>query len=159
MTSYTEPVPNIPTLAPTNVYQEDTQPMRDQLDKIYTDTANVVNDKARREQYLTTEDISADTWVQPDPQGNPNPIFKKTVALPGVLPQAAFAHGITDFGTLVNVRAMVTNGTNYRLIPYASPTITDAASIDVDATNVTIAIGATFGANYNGYVILEYTKT
>lgn len=161
MGSYIEPIPNIPTLAPTNIYQENTQPMRDQLDKIYTDVANVVNDKARSYRYLTTEDITNDVWVQADPQGNPNPVFTKTVALAAPLIAGAnvTAHGITDFDTLVNVRAMVTDGTNHRLIPYANPTAANAAGIDVDATNITITVGATFGANYDGYAILQYTKT
>lgn len=159
MTSYIEPIPNVPTLSPTNIYEEDTQPIRDQLDKIYTDTSNVVNDKARREQYLTTEDITADTWVEPDPQGNPNPIFRKAIAT-GVLAAGAntIAHGITDFDKLVNIRVMVTDGTNHRLIPYANPTAANSAAVDVDATNVVITLGAGFGANYQGYILIWYTK-
>lgn len=161
MGSYVEPIPNIPTLAPTNIYQEDTQPIRDQLDKIYTDVSNVVNDKARAYKYLTTEDITNDLWVDTDPEGTPNPVFTKTVALSAPLAAGAnvTAHGIVDFDKLVNVRAMVTDGSNNRLIPYANPVAANSAAIDVDATNITITVGAGFGANYDGYVILQYTKT
>lgn len=162
MSSYIEPVPNIPTLAPVNVYQDDTQPLRDQLDHIYTDVSYVTNDKKRRSQYLLQEDITNDIWVQSpaDSQNAPNPIF--TLTLPtGVLSAGAnvIPHGIVTIATLVNIRAMVTNGTNQRLIPYANPTAANSAAIDVDATNVTITLGAGFGANYEGYIIMDYTKS
>jgi hypothetical protein len=162
MSSYTEPVPNIPTLAPVNVYQDDTQPLRDQLDHIYTDVSYVTNDKKRRSQYLLQEDITNDIWVQTpaDSQDAPNPIY--TLTLPtGALAAGANAipHGIVTIGTLVDIRAVVTNGTTQRPIPYANPTAANSAAIDVDTNNVTITLGAGFGANYTGYIIMEYTKT
>ena len=168
MTSYVEPIPNLPTLAPTNIYTEDTQPIRDQLDKIYTDVSNVVNDKSRANRYLDIEDITNDVWTDPDPQADPNPIFTKTIStskitapVAGVLTAGAIntlPHGIIDFDYLVNARVCVSDGTTGRVIPFSSPTAAKSASVEVNSTNIFIEIGAAFGAGYSGSAILEYTK-
>lgn len=167
MSSYTEPVPNIPTLAPVNVYQDETQPLRDQLDHIYTDVSYVTNDKKRRSQYLLQEDITNDIWVQTpaDSQSAPNPVY--TLTLPtGAIAAGAnpINHGIVDSGgssildTVVDIRVMVKNASTQRMIPYATPTIGDAAGVEVTALQVIITLGATFGNDYTGYVVMEYTK-
>lgn len=160
MSSYLEPVPAIPSLPPLNIFDDDTQPMEEQLDSMYTMTADVVNDKARAELYLLQEDITNDTWVSSTPEDISDPIFRNVIAT-GVLAAGAnvIAHGITNFDTLVNIRVMVTNGSNQRLIPYANPTAANSAAVDVDATNVTITLGAGFGANYEGYIIMQYTRS
>jgi hypothetical protein len=155
MSSYLGPVPNIPSLAPTNIYNETTQPLRDQLDNIYTDVANVVNDKKRRDSYLTIETITNDLWT------DGNPVFSKTVAT-GVLAAGGvnlIAHGIVSIADLVDIRVMVSDGTTQKLLPYASSVAASAASVDVTAVNVVITTGAAFGAGFSGYAILQYTKT
>lgn len=159
MSSYLGPTPAIPTLSPTQIYADDTQPLERQLDYIYTDVAFCVNDKARAYQYLQTEDITNDDWTTAT-QDSPAPIYTKTLATGPLLAGVnTIPHGITGFGTLVNIRVMVTNGTNQRLLGYSSPTITDCASVDVSATDVVITLGATFGLGYTGYIWVEYTKT
>lgn len=153
MSSYLEPVPNIPTLAPTNVYQEDEQPIRDQLDKIYTDVANVVNDKKRRDTYLQTEDITNDVWV------NNTPVFTKTIAIPAINAGVnTIPHGIITISDLVDIRIVVSDGTTRKILPYASPTVANSASVDVTITDIVITAGASFGANFAGYAIIQYTK-
>lgn len=159
MSSYLGPTPAIPTLSPTQIYADDTQPLRDQIDYIYTDVAFVVNDKARAFQYLQTEDITNDDWTTTT-QDTPVPIYTKTLATGSLVAGVnTIAHGITGFGTLVNIRVMVTNGTNQRLLGYSSPTIGDCASVDVNATNAVITLGASFGLGYTGWIIMQYTKT
>lgn len=153
MASYLEPVPNIPSLSPTSSFQEDNEPLLDKLSRNYTDTANVVNDKARRQIYLTQEDITNDSWV------DNKAIFRKTVDIPALAVGVNnVAHGITNLETIVSFRAIVSNGTNQRPLPYASPTAANSASVDVTTTNIVIECGASFGANFNGYAHLEYTK-
>lgn len=156
MSSYLGPVPNIPTLAPTNFYPEDQQPIHDQLAIVYTDIANVVNDKKRSDNYqlnLNFENVTNDVWV------DGKPVFKKVLAT-GTLAAGAnvIPHGITTLQTLVDIRVMVSNGTLQRPIPYASPVANAEASVDVNSTQVGINVGAAFGANFSGYIIMEYTK-
>lgn len=160
MSDYLEPVPNIPTLGPVNIFPQDQYRLEDQVDWIYTDIAYCVNDKKRSDQYLLFEDITNDNWVVTDPSiQDPQPIFRKTFAT-GVLAAGAntIAHGITNFTTLVDHRISVTDGTTSRMLGYANPTAANSAAVDVDATNVTITLGAGFGANYSGYITLYYTK-
>ena len=154
MSSYLGPVPNIPSLPDVNIYADDQMPLRDQIDSIYTNIAFIVNDKKRRDQYLQIEDITTDTWV------NGEPIFRKVIPT-GVLIQGAtnnVPHGITTIESLVNIFVVVTNGSNQRMLGYASPTIANCASVDVNATNVVIVTGATFGVGYSGYIYMFYTK-
>lgn len=157
MSSYLGPIPSIPTLAPTNIYEEDQQPLRDQLDKIYTDVSNVVNDKKRKDTYLLEEDITIDTWV------DGKPIFRKTIAT-GTINQGAtnnISHGISTIDDLVDIRVVVDDGgspPNRKILPYASPTAANAASVDVTNTNVVIITGASFGTAYTGYIYIQYTK-
>ncbi len=158
--NYIEPVPNVPSLSPVNIYEEEIQPLNVQVDKVYTDTANVVNDKARREQYLLQEDITADTWPNENQNEIPLQVFRKTLET-GVLTAGIaniIPHGIVTIDRLIDIRVMVTNGTTRRFIPYASPILANNASVDVTSTNVTITLGATFGAGYSGYIIMQYTK-
>lgn len=156
MVSYLEPVPNVPSLSPTSIFQDDSQPLLEKLNQSYTDTANVVNDKKRRDTYLTQEDITNDNWV------NQKAIFRKTIRIPATGNLAVginnVPHGISSLETLVSFRSIVTNGTNQRPLPYASPTAANSASVDVTSTNIVIETGASFGANFNGYAHLEYTK-
>ena len=151
--SYTS-IPNIPTLSPVNIYAEDQRPLIEQINDIYTDISYVVNNKKRRDTYLQVEDISNDLWV------DNKAIFRKTIAT-GILAAGAtnsIAHGIVTLDRLIDIRVMVTNGTNQRTLPYANPTASSSAAVDVDITNVVITTGATFGANYQGFIIMEYTK-
>jgi len=160
MSNYLEPVPNIPTLSPVNIFPDDQYKVEDQLDWIYDNIAYCVNDKARSEQYLMFEDITNDNWVVTDPSTqDAQPIFRKTFAT-GTLAAGAnvIAHGIVNFTTLVNHTISVSNGTNQRMLGYANPTAANAAAVDVDATNVTITLGAGFGAGYSGYCTLYYTR-
>lgn len=156
MTSYTS-IPALPTLSPTNFYSEDQQPIRDQLDNVYTDIANVTNDKARRYNYqimLDNENITNDLWVDGDT------IFNKVIATGTITAGATnnIPHGIDTIDILVNIRVMVTDGTTQRLLGYANPTAANSAAVDVDATDVIITTGAGFGAGFEGYVYMEYTK-
>lgn len=151
--SYTSQ-PLIPTLSPVNIYAEDTRPMKDQINDIYITISSVVNDKKRRDTYLQIEDITSDIWV------DGKVVFRKVIPT-GTLTAGAtntIAHGITTIQTLVDIRVMVTNGTNQRLLGYASPTAANAAAVDVNATNVVITTGASFGAGYSGFICMEYTK-
>lgn len=153
MSSYTS-IPDIPTLSPVNIYAEDTRPLTDQINDIYINISSIVNDKKRRDTYLLQEDITTDVWV------DGKPVFRKTIAT-GVLTQGAtnnIAHGISTIETLVDIRVMVTDGTTQKLLPYASPTAANSASVDVNATNVVIVTGATFGVNFSGFIYLNYTK-
>lgn len=155
MTSYLGPVPNIPTLSPVRIYADDQYELKDQLDDMHIDIAFIVNDKKRRDQYLQTEDVTTDTYV------NGEVIFRKVIPT-GVLNQGAtnnIAHGITGLVTLVNIFVNVSNGTNQRMLGYASPNVTDMAAVDVNGTNVVILTGATFGANYSGQIYIFYTKS
>lgn len=156
MTSYTS-VPIIPTLAPTTIYDDEQQPLKDQLDRIYTDTANTVNDKKRRDAYYTTEEITNDVWV------DNKAIYTKTLRFPDAGNIAAGAnvgtHGITGLAFVVDVRVVTSDGTTRKILPFADPVAGNAASVNVTATQVVVTAGATFGANQNGYAILYYTKT
>lgn len=153
MTSYTS-IPNIPTLSPVNIYANDQRPITDQINDIYTDISNIVNDKKRSDPYFQIEDITTDVWV------DGKAVFRKTIPT-GTLSTGAtntIAHGIITIDTLVDLRVEVSNGTNRRILPYASPTAANSASVDVGTTNVVIVTGSGFGANYSGYIIMQYTK-
>lgn len=152
--SYTSQ-PMIPTLSPVNIYAEDTRPMKDQINDIYIAVSSVVNDKKRRDTYLQIEDITTDVWV------DGKVVFRKVIPT-GTLAAGAtntIPHGITTIETLVDIRVMVTNGTNQRFLGYATPTAANAASVDVNTTNVVIVTGAGFGAGFSGYICMQYTKT
>ena len=155
MSSYLGPIPNIPTLPNVNILAEDQQPLRNQVDDLYQNISFIMNDKKRRDQYLQIEDITIDTWV------DGKAIFRKTIATGAIANGGTtnIPHGISNLDTLVNIRVMVSNGSNQRLLGYASPTAANAASVDTDSTNVVIVTGASFGANYDGYVIMEYTRS
>ena len=87
------------------------------------------------------------------------PVYQKVVEIAALAAGVNnTAHGIQTLDTLVDVRVMVSNGTNQRLLGYANPTAANSAAVDVDATNIVITTGAGFGANYEGYAILFYTK-
>ena len=155
MSSYLQSVPDIPSLAPTTFYEEDIQPLRDQIQLIYPQIADIVNDKKRRDSYLQQEVVTADLWQ------DGKSIYTKTVSL-GTLTQGAtntIAHGITTIDWLVNVIVSARNATpSRRVIGYSSPTIANTASIDVNNTNIVIVTGATFGAGFVAWATLYYTK-
>lgn len=151
--SYLASTPNIPSLSPTHFYPQDQQPLQDQLNDAWTDVSNIVNDKARRYNYLLTEQVTNDLWV------DGKPVYQKVVEIAALAAGVNNTpHGIQTLDTLVDVRVMVSNGTNQRLLGYANPTAANSAAVDVDATNIVITTGAGFGANYEGYAILFYTK-
>ena len=153
MTSYTSQQ-LIPMLSPVTIYKEGQRPLTDQVNDLYISISDIVNDKKRADRYLQEEVITNDVWV------DDKAVFRLTVPT-GALTAGAtknIPHGITTIETLVNVRVMVTNGTNQRLIGYANPVAANSGAVDVDATNVVITLGAGFGASYSGYAILEYTK-
>ena len=161
MSDYLGPVPNIPTLGPVNIFPEDQYKLEDQIDWIYDDIAYCVNDKARSEQYLLLEDITNNNWVVADPSTQDGqPIFRMTFAT-GALAAGVntIPHGIIGFVTLVNHEITVTDGTTSRMLGYPSPVAANAASVDVNATNVIITLGAGFGAGYSGYITLRYTRS
>jgi hypothetical protein len=86
--------------------------------------------------------------------------FRLTIPT-GVLAAGAtntIPHGIVTIDKLVNDRVMVSNGTNQRKLGYSSSVAANAASVDVNATNVVIVTGAGFGAGYSGFICIEYTK-
>jgi len=144
----------IPMLSPVTIYKEGQRPLTDQLNDLYINISDIVNDKKRCDQYLQEEVITNDVWV------DGKAIFRLTVPT-GVLVAGAtntIPHGITTLETLVNDRVMVSNGTNQRKLGYSSSVAANAASVDVNTTNIVIVTGAGFGANYQGFAILEYTK-
>ena len=153
--SYLTPVQAVPTLPPTIIYEEAQYPLKNQLQDLYTQIADVVNLKASNEIHQLNQLPTNDFWV------DGRTIFTKTIAT-GTLAQGAtntIAHGITGFMTLVKHEIAVTNGTNQRMLPYANPTAADSAAVDVNATNVVITTGASFGAGYSGFITLFYTTT
>ena len=83
----------------------------------------------------------------------------------GQLPNAgakSVAHGLTVTNAFTFTRiygaASDTTGHNYIPLPYASPTLANNTSIDVDGTNVTVTTGSN-RTNFNiSYIILEYIK-
>lgn len=155
MSSYLASTPNIPSLSPTTFYPNDQQPLQDQLNNAWTDVSNIVNDKARRYNYLETEQVTNDTWV------DGKAIYLNVVDIPSSALAAGVnnvAHNIATIDTLVDVRVMVTDGSNQRLLGYANPTAANSAAVDVDATNIILTVGAGFGAGYSGKAILLYTK-
>ena len=92
-------------------------------------------------------------------------VFRKVINF-GALPNTAaksVAHGIvcsaaTSF-TRIYGAASDPVGFNYIPLPYASPTLANNISIDVDATNVTITTGSDRTAFTITYVVLEYLQT
>lgn len=92
-------------------------------------------------------------------------VFRKVINF-GVLPNTAAKsalHGIvcsaaTSF-TRIYGAASDPVGFNYIPLPYASPTLANNISIDVDATNVTITTGSDRTAFTITYVVLEYLQT
>lgn len=92
-------------------------------------------------------------------------VFRKVINF-GALPNTgtkSVAHGIvcsaaTSF-TRIYGAASDPVGFNYIPLPYASPTLANNISIDVDATNVTITTGSNRTAFTITYVVLEYLQT
>lgn len=87
-------------------------------------------------------------------------IYKKTISL-GNLPNnttKTVAHGISNFGVLVNLEGHFTNGTNTGPLPYSATTLAKNVQIYADATNITIGTGEDRSA-YSGYATLYYTKS
>jgi len=83
----------------------------------------------------------------------------------GSLPNATaktIAHGLTltaDFHfTRIFATATDTSGFNAIPIPFASPTLANNISIEVDSTNVTITTGSDRTAFNQCFVILEFLK-
>lgn len=153
MTSYTSQ-PNIPTLTPVDNFTDDEQPLRDKLNKIYTDIANIVNDKKRKDQYLQQEDITADVWV------NGKAIFRQTFPT-GTLAATntnPITTNIKTIDTLVLAYGSITNGTTQKTLPYSNPDATQNIAVDVTSTQILLTTGAGMPANYSGYITIFYTK-
>lgn len=90
------------------------------------------------------------------------PIYRKTVDF-GALPNnntKTVAHGISDFGKIVDLRGVATNNSSNTTlaIPHPGNTLNNMISINITDTNVTIITGSNRSAYYCT-VTLYYTKT
>ena len=130
-------------------------------------TSSIVNLKETA-QYETTEFQTGQQFFSIVPAGvqrQTRYTFRKVINF-GSLPNAAtksVAHGIPANGnyrfTRIYATATDPTGVQFIPIPYATPTVADAISILIDATNVNITTGsATWTAFTECYVVLEYIK-
>lgn len=121
--------------------------------------------------YQLTEYINGDKFF-PNPAtiGTSNsPLERQVFRLVinfGALPNAAtksVAHGLTITSgftfTDIYATASDTAGMSYIPIPYASPTLNQNISINVDAANVNITTGINRTNYTTTYVVLEYIKS
>lgn len=91
-------------------------------------------------------------------------VFRKVIDF-GTLPNAgstSVAHGInidsnTTF-TRIYGTANDTSGNSYLPLPYASTTLNQTISVDIDATYITITTGIDRTAYTTCYIVLEYLK-
>lgn len=121
--------------------------------------------------YVLEEFVNGQLWFPNPTLTTPNvvmpiyrQVFRKTInfgALPNTATKTA-AHGLspTSDWTFTRVYGVASNTTGlaYLPIPYASPTLANNISLDVDATNVTITTGSNRTAYNQCYVVLEYIK-
>lgn len=98
-----------------------------------------------------------------DGAGTPKIIYSKRIAF-GTLPSSttkSVAHGITSFpvaaGSLVVIRATISNGTDVRPLSHYYNDGTDTVKLKVDATNVVITTTTNMTA-WTAVVELEYAK-
>lgn len=102
--------------------------------------------------YSTSEQVIG-RWI------DGKPIYRKVVNL-GALPNATskqVAHNISNMGSVVTLRGMVTD---YRFfpLPFVATSNAYAISIFADTTNINVMTGND-RSNLTGFVIIEYTKT
>ena len=115
----------------------------------YTKTTDSTTSIGVETDYSTTEKIIG-TWV------NGKPIYQKTINF-GALPNnttKSVAHGISNFGTLIQLWGNASVNGYQHNIPYMEPFV----SISINATNV-YALTKTNLSSSSVYITLQYTKT
>ena len=104
------------------------------------------------EKYSTNE-IKIGTWI------DGKPLYRKVVDI-GALPNAStkqVAHNISNMGSVVTLRGMVTDG-GFFPIPYCATTNAYAISLFATTTTITVITGSD-RSSVTGFAIIEYTKT
>lgn len=105
--------------------------------------------------YSTSEVKTNKVWI------DGKPIYRKVVDF-GTMPDTAaksVAHGISSLGTVVELRAMMTNGEGWFLpIPFVSGAFEYQVSVTTSDTNITVTTFMDRTA-WHGWAIIEYTKT
>lgn len=105
--------------------------------------------------YSTSEVKTNKVWI------DGKPIYRKVVDL-GTMPDTtakSVAHGISSLGTVVELRAMMTNGEKWFLpIPFVSGSFEYQISVTTNDTNITVTAFMDRTA-WHGWAIIEYTKS
>ena len=119
------------------------------------------NDNGIYEEYIpanetySKSEIRIGTWI------NNKPLYRKVVDF-GALPNAAsknVAHNISNLGIVTRLSGMATNGTYHFPMPLvATDALTSQIQLYINGANITIRTGSN-RSSFNGYVIIEYTKT
>jgi hypothetical protein len=118
---------------------------------IYVDGEELYNPN-NSEKYSTSE-IKIGTWI------DGKTLYRKVVNI-GALPNSStkqVAHNISNMGSVVSLRGMVTDG-RFFPIPYCATTNAYAISLFADKTNITVITGSD-RSSVTGFAIIEYTKT
>lgn len=108
------------------------------------------------------EFLTGERWfTSGDPQKK-RQTFRKVFEIPAIAPGVFFtlAHGLTGVTAYTHIYGtVVTNAPDFRPIPYADITSPlNQIALKVDATIITVAVGATSPAVVSGIVVLEYLK-
>lgn len=149
--SYTSQ-PNIPTLSPVDLFTDDEEPLRDKLNKVYTDIVNICNDKKRKEQYLQQEDITIDTYA------DGKAVFRQTYPVPALVAGPNTINHNVTIDSLVDIWGSVSDGTTRVPLPFVSPVAANQVGVSVTATQIVLNVGGGFGANFVGFITMYYTK-
>lgn len=115
---------------------------------------NVDEEELHFDNYSTNEQVIG-KWI------DGKPLYRKVLDI-GAMPnnaQGGTQHGISNINIIVNARIMMTNGSNFIPAPSGYPGNTSLDSyVYADKNYIYIRTG-TDRSTYNGYGILEYTKT
>lgn len=107
--------------------------------------------------YSTSEQATNRTWV------DGRTIYQKTISF-GSLPASGSAsvnHGITNLDLVIEMHAFAHNPSvsAWLPLPFASPTISNNIQININATQIAVAVGINRSAFTENFFTLFYVKT
>lgn len=144
-----------PYLRTSRDFPEEPHQLSVELERSYIDIANVVNQRIIGNFPVNAPTVTGEAWFLRG--GNSKQQTQRQVyTFSGAGTQA---HGINTalISGFTRIYGTFTTGTLWGPLPYVSSTlVTDQIALSVDATNITIAAGATAPTITSAFVVLEW---
>lgn len=162
--SFSSDNPQVANQLPLSIdFSKDPDQFYIQITNLYKKVAFSVNSRELGF-YFPEETATFMEFFDPNNTQNRRNVYRKVIDF-GALPAAgtkSVAHDITfdsDY-RLTRLYGAATDpiGLNYIPLPYASPTLNENISLNLDSTNVNVTVGIDRSAFTDTYIVIEYTK-